>query len=77
MASVNGTRGLVTETQRLYYAAIVGLYADLGRPPTIAEVAKKLDRSRTAAWNACRQLEAAGHLVRDDAGCYRPIGGTT
>jgi len=75
MASINGTSVNVTPTQRLYLEAIRTLRGELGRWPSLAEVAAHVDRSRTAVWMACTKLEEQGLLRRDDRGTFFPTEG--
>lgn len=75
MASINGTSVNVTPTQRLYLEAIRTLHGELGRWPSLAEVADRVDRSRNAVWLACTRLERVGILRRDDRGTFYPTEG--
>lgn len=59
----------------MYLEAIKALGEELGRWPSLAEVAARCLRSRTAVWVACLHLEDGGHLRRDDRGTFYPTEG--
>jgi DNA-binding IclR family transcriptional regulator len=60
----------VSPTLRAYLEAIEALTAELGRSPSLREIADRVDRSHNAASAACRRLVDDGYLWKDDRGAY-------